>query len=273
MQGGGGMLGALGVAPDTARRFSASLGAGLTAAGNSAGKSPFQAAASGAGAAMEGGNKAAETNNKQTTDYLNTAIKAKQQGDEAGYKTNYLKYLAAKLEADTKKAADGNAASKNDSPTQLYLRARSEVSKDSDVRGSQKVLEGVIREGDPEKIKQAQATHAALVAQKQQEAFADLGLHPQTIAEVAKQPGNSEQNPIDAKTAGITKDNIAKKLQPGQYYINPKDGKPYIYQGAGKGEKAGVKGVPGKPTSPEPADPLKPEKGTRVSAASSDDED
>jgi hypothetical protein len=271
MQGRSGLLSAMGLSSDVANRMRGGLGAGLKAAGNSAGKSPMQALAGGAGESMEGGQKASDENNKQTQGYLKNAIDAKAKGDEAGYKQNYLKYLAAKLKADTDNAAGKNAASKNDSPTQLYLRARSEVSKDSEVRGSQKVLEGVIKNGTPEEITQAQAKHAALVQQKQQEAYAGLGLHPQTIAQIAQQPGNSEGNPIDGKKAGLTQESI-KKLEPGQFYTNPKDGKLYQYKGNGQSASTQVKGIPDRPTTPEPADPLNPGRGT-LPKSSQDDED
>jgi len=51
--------------PRTARQFMGSLGAGLKAAGSSAGKSPMQAAFGGAGAALEGGEKADDTGTEQ----------------------------------------------------------------------------------------------------------------------------------------------------------------------------------------------------------------
>ncbi len=58
---GGGLFGD----PRTARQFAGSLGAGLSAAGNSAGKSPAQAAFGGAGAAIQGGQKADDTGTEQ----------------------------------------------------------------------------------------------------------------------------------------------------------------------------------------------------------------
>ncbi len=51
--------------PRTARQMSGGIGAALSAAGNSAGKSPMQAAFSGAGAGIQGGQKAEDTGTEQ----------------------------------------------------------------------------------------------------------------------------------------------------------------------------------------------------------------
>lgn len=266
MQGGGGILSALGVGQDSANRMRGSVGAGLKAAGNSAGKSPMQALAGGAGEAMEGGQKASDTNNKQTIDYLNAAIKAKSAGDTAAYNTNYTKYLAAKLKADTDKAASSNA--KGDSPTQLYLSAVRATNSDPTLKGYNDAIRAARASGDTAAIAKAQADLEQAKSGIMSGHLARLKLDPQTAAQVAQQPGMTVGNAVDAGKMGITEKNIAEKLQPGQYYRNPKDGQIYQFNG---GPGAG-KGTPEKPTTPEPRDPNKPERGSRASAADSSDE-
>jgi hypothetical protein len=263
---------AFGITPDQAglqgRQVGAGLAAGLKSVGENYNKPGLAAFAGSAGAAMEGGNKESQTQQKQVTDYLNAAIKAKQQGDEAGYKQNYLRYLAAKLKADTDKAASSN---KNDTPTQLYLSAQRLVQPDRNAMNKQ--LEQMRKDGaDPAEIAKKQAELETAISAKLTGHYATLGIHPQDAATLAKQPGNAQENPIDAGKMGITKDNIGQKLQPGQYYINPADKKVYQYKGAPK--KEATKGVPDKPTSPEPPDPMHPYK-TPLDAGSSsnDDED
>lgn len=266
MRGGGGILSALGVGQDNANRMRGSVGAGLKAAGDSAGKSPMQALAGGAGSAMEGGQKASDTNNKQTIDYLNAAIKAKAAGDTASYNTNYTKYLAAKLKADTDKAASGNA--KGDSPTQLYLSAVRATNSDPSLKGYNDAIRAARASGDTAAIAKAQADLETAKAGIMNGHLGRLKLDPQTAAQVAQQPGMNPGNAIDAGKQGITEKNIAEKLQPGQYYRNPKDGQ--IYQFNGGPAKSST---PDKPTTPtEPRDPNKPERGSRAAAPAADDE-
>jgi hypothetical protein len=254
---------ALGIAPDQAgkqgQQIMSGISAGLKSVGQNWNKPGLAAFAGSAGAAMEGGEKKADVQQKQATDYLNAAIKAKQTGDEAGYKQNYLRYLAAKLQADTDKAASKDAgANKNDTPTQLYLSAQRLVQNDPEVRDATKQLEQLRKGGaEPAEIAKATAGLQALTQQKQAQHMAALGLNPQTAAQLAKQPGNAAENPVDAAKTGITKDNIGKKLQPGQYFTNPADNKVYQYKGPPKADEgSSKKAIPDKPTSPEPADPM-----------------
>lgn len=269
-QGRGGFLSrALGMSPDQANKMQAAIGAGLTAAGNSAGKSPMQAIASGAGAALEGGSKEQHQNTKDAQGYLTQAIAAKKAGDDAAYKTNYTQYLAAKLKSETEKTASKDAAgNKNDSPTQLYLSAQRLVQPERNAINKQ--IAQMQKDGaPPDQIAKAKAEGEAAVQAKLNDHFAAVGIHPQTAAQLAQQPGMTEKNPIDGKAMGLTKENAAKKLQPGQYYTNPSDGKLYQYKGAEK--KSGA--TPSVKSTPEPADPMKPEKGARMSMAGAEDDD
>jgi hypothetical protein len=233
------------------------FGAGLTAAGNSAGKSPFQALTSGAGATMTGANEEEHKNTKDAQGYLHAAIEAKRANDDAGYKSNYVQYL---LKHSQETAASKNAAgNKNDSPTQLYLSAVRAV--EPEKRGLNSTLAEMMKNGDPpEAIAKARAEGEARIEAQLQGHFVNLGLHPQTAAEIAKQPGNSEANPIDAGKLGITKENAAQKLKPGQYYINPTDKKLYRYNGV-------TPAVGSEPSTPAPADPMNPARGTMPAVA------
>lgn len=267
MKGGGGLLGALGVDDPAARRFTGSLAAGFKAAGNSSGKSKGQALASGIGEGLEGGEKAMKENNDQTHKYLGDAIKAQAAGDEVGYKTNYLKYLQAKLKADTDKAASGGAkAQASNSPQQLYLSAIRATNSDPALKGYNDAIRAARATGDTAAMTKAQAELEAKKAEISQGHFSRLGIDPQTAQQLGQQPGFSDKNPVDAGKMGITEKNISQKLQPGQFYRNPKDGQIYQFTGGPGGGK-----IPTKPTSPEPANPMKPERGTRASSGGADE--
>lgn len=275
---------AFNIKPDQAglagRETAAGLAAGLKAIGQGAGvgQGKFAAFAGGMGNAMEGAQKEKAAQGKQMNDYLKSAIDAKKAGDEAGYKRNYLQYLKAKLQADTDKAASKDAGTnKNDTPTQLYLSAERLVQADPQVRDASKALAEARENGTPEEVAKAQATMQQIIAAKQAQHYGALGLNPKAAAEIAKQPGNSRDNPVDAGKLGITKDNIGQKLQPGQYFTNPSDGQVYQYKGPPKGEGKQPSGkMPDKPTNPEPPNPLKPYKtpaegGGDGSSSSSDE--
>jgi len=278
---------ALGITPDQAglqgRQVASGLGAGLKSVGDNWNKPGLAAFAGSAGAAMEGGSKEQQTQQKQAIDYLNAAIKAQQVGDERSYKQNYVKYLVAKQKADNEKMASKDAGTnKNDTPTQLYRSAIKLTNDDKEVIDAKNAVDYARKTGEPADIAKAQANLQAIVQAKNAQHFAAFGLHPQVAAEIAKQPGNSRENPLDASKAGITLDNVTKKLQPGQYYWNPKDmnlppeKRPiYQYKGPPKegAKKESVKGVPDKPTAPEPPDPMHPYKTPLDAGGSSNDDE
>lgn len=260
---------------DQAAKYGQQMGSGLAEGLKSVGQNwnkPGLAAFAGSmGAGMEGGQKRADIQEKQAADYLNAAIKAKQQGDEAGYKQNYLQYLAAKLKADTDKAASPDAKNKNDTPTQLYLSAQRLVQNDPEVVDARKALESARKTGEPADVTAATNRLQQVIQQKQAQHLQGVGLNPQIAAQIGKQPGNSQENPVNGKTAGLTADNIGKKLQPGQWFTNPADGKLYQYKGTPQKKDEAVSGVPSKPTSPpEPINPMKPYK---TPASTDDDEE
>lgn len=260
---------ALGINPKS-QSFNTALtgfGAGLTAAGNSKGKSPFQALTSGAGASIEGASKEEHAANKDAQGYLTAAINAKKAGDDATYKTNYTAYLVAKQHAEEKAAANKDAAgNKNDSPTQLYLSAQRLVQPDRNAMNKQ--IQQMQKDGaDPATIAKTQASLQAQIDANLASHYATLGIHPQTAAQIAQQPGNSQANPINGKAAGITPDNITSKLQPGQYYTNPSNGQLFIYKGEPTTSKPSAK-----PSNPEPAEPIKDDKAAPKATADEDDD-
>ena len=210
------------------------------------------------GSGMEGAEKQHQQQIKEAQDYLKLAIDAKKSGDDQGYKTNYLQYLAAKLKAETDKAASKDAvvANKNDTPTQLYLAAQRIVQNDPEVVDARKALESARKTGEPADVTAATNRLQQVIQQKQAAHLAGVGLKPQDAATIAKQPGNTQENPINGKQAGLTADNITKKLQSGQWFTNPSDGKLLQYKGPPeKKDDTSKSSTPSKTTKPEPANP------------------
>lgn len=216
-QGRGGLLKALGLNPDQANRMRASLGAGLSAAGNSAGKTGMQAFASGMGAALEGGTKEMHKNTEQAQGYLAKAIAAQKQGDDAAYNTNYLRYLIASNQA---KYADGK--NKNDSPTQLFLAAQRNLNDDPAVKAARVQLENAAKNNVPQKeLAALQANFQTIMTERQTYHLKGVGLTPEAAAEIKQQPGNTVQNPV--KPDGLNEKNIGTILKPGQFYWSPSE--------------------------------------------------
>jgi len=87
---GGWLNSVLDITPEQGRNFAASLGAGLSNAGNSWNRPGLAAFASGMGAAMQGGDAAQQQAFKNRMDLLDRAIKAKAEGDMAEYRRRLL---------------------------------------------------------------------------------------------------------------------------------------------------------------------------------------
>lgn len=269
---------AMGLSPERAQRMRGSLAAGLKAAGENAHKPGLAALAGSAGSAMEGGQKRDDKQYDQKISALSSAIKAKSAGDEAGYKTNYLKYLNEKLAADTDKASGGGKAGKSGAwqkpDSQKFIDASNAMNKDRDIIASQKVLEAALKNGDPKAIAKAQADHAAITAQKKGEYLTGVGLDPKQIEFNMKNPPGTPTNPHKV----TSQQDFNTYVKPGQAYINPKDGKTYIRKEGGD-DKGGGEAAPAA-SKPGPVDPMRPERGTSGNppmptspGSSSDDED
>ncbi len=274
---------ALGLSPEVENRAKRGLAAGLKAAGNSSGKSPFQALTSGAGAAMEGENTSDDNEYNKKLKYLTAAVADKAAGNKEGYNNNYLKYLNAKLKSDQDKASGGSGKSGawNKPDSQKFLDAQRAVSQDPDIKASQKVLESVLKTGSQADVAKAQADHAKLVADKQGQYVTAVGLDPAKIAFNQKTPpGTPPTKGPDGKTIGGNPHIVTSKadfdtyVKPGQAYINPKDNKVYIRKGgdnkSGADSPAAAPATPATPPLPPGLPPMMPGQGLPTS--SDDDE-
>jgi hypothetical protein len=205
----------------------AGLGQGLTAAGNSKGKSAGQALASGAGGAITGATKQDSDQYNQRLKALQLAVQAQQVGDKAAYNKNYAEYLKGKLANDSSSGSKKNG-SRNKPDSQKFIDAQNAMSKDPDIRASEKILEAAVAGGNgplnQPRIDAAQAAHSALVAQKQQMYFAGVGLDPAKIQANIQNPPGTLRNPHDVNS----KADLDNYVKPGQAYKNPADGKIYI---------------------------------------------
>ena len=222
-----GFLGrALGLDANRERSVKGSIAAGFKAAGNSSGKSPFQALASGVGEGLEGGQKSADTGYDQRLKSLQLAVNAQAQGDKSAYNKNYAEYLKGKLENDkdstTPNAKKGSAWNKPDS--QKFIDAQNALAKDPEIRASQKLLEQASKTGEPADIAKATAAHNALIQQKQGMYLSGVGLDPAKIQANIQNPPGTPQNPHVI----MNKQDFETYVKPGQAYKNPADGKIYI---------------------------------------------
>lgn len=241
-QGGGNssLSRALGLNPQTGERMMSGLGAGLRAAGNSAGKSPFQAFASGAGETIGGVEARQDKTYDQKLKYLQAAVAAQSAGDKAAYNKNYAAYLTGKLQADTEKAASSEAGKKgawNKPDSQKFIDAQHALSKDPEIHASQKLLEQTAKSGEPAEIAKAQAAHNALIKDKEAKYLSGVGLNPQKLADLQKNPPGTRGNPHVV----ASQQDFDAYVKPGDAYVNPKDGKTYIRKGgaaSGGGESA-----------------------------------
>ncbi len=269
---GGPISRALGLDPNRTKSMFGGLGAGLTAAGNSAGKSPFQALTSGAGATLEGSEKTEDKTYDQKIKYLQAAVAAQSAGDKAAYNKNYASYLAGKLKADTDKAAsDGAGSGKkgawNKPDSQKFIDAQHALASDPEVKASQKLLEQAAKSMEPADIAKAQAAHAALIKDKEAKYLAGVGLDPQKTMDLAKNPPGSPNNPHVV----TSQSDFDTYVKPGQAYRNPRDGKVYIRKG-GEAPKGGDSGAPEPAAASAPAAPGPPPNPMGGTTAADDEE-
>lgn len=265
-----GLIGrSLGLNPSSERRVIGSLSAGLKSVGDNWSKPGLAALSGSAGSALEGGEKAGQTEYDNKIKALTQAISYQKAGDEAGYKKAYVQYLGASLKDKTDKAASSKAAW-NKPPSQLFLDAQRGVAADPDVKASEKLLEQVAKNGDPEALSKAQAAHTALVTQKRGDYIRGVGLDPKQYAAMSANPPGGVQNPHqftgDAKAVQQQFDTY---VRPGDFYVNPKDGKVYVRkQGTSSGgDSPAAASSPAAPTAP--SNPMKPNNPP----APSDDDD
>jgi hypothetical protein len=219
-----GILGrALGLDPNTESRMRGSLAAGLKAAGNSAGKSPFQALTSGAGEALGGGEAADNKTEDKQRKYLDQAIEAMKVGDQR--QANLA--LTQLRQAQTKMTLEGKIGKDSvlNSDAQLYLRAVGATNADGPLKLLRKAYDDAVAGGGANSPAAQAAKKAYDDAYK---ATLDghlgrLGLDPKAADKIGKQPGMSQDNPVP-KTQ-MTSQEAFDKLPPGAFFVNPKDGK------------------------------------------------
>lgn len=215
---------AIGIDPNTKRSLIGGLGAGLTAASNSAGKSPFQAFTGGAGASMEGSTKADEKVTADQQKYLDQAIKAAQTGDTRALnqaRTQLAISQAKWYEGDGK----GGKGSVVNSDQQLYLRAQGATNQDANLKILKSQYDKIAME------RGASSPEAKAAMDAYQKTYDDtlnghlgrLGLDPKKADKIGKQPGMTQDNPVGKEK--LTSQEAFDKLPPGSWFVNPKDGK------------------------------------------------
>ena len=211
---GGPLSRMLGLNPNPMRTVVGSLGAGLTAAGNSAGKSPAQALFSGAGASLEGGQKTDDKTLEQQQKYLAQAIAAKQAGNTElsnQYLNMYRIAQTEKLKQDALDKANGTDAKTGiNTPEALYLSAVQRTNADPRLS----LLRDQVRAGT------APANAPQLMSEMRdkilKEHMGNLKLSQKDADKVAKQPGMSMENPIKPKSQADL-----DGVKPGQWVVGP----------------------------------------------------
>lgn len=225
---------AIGMDPNTESQLRGTLAGGFKAAGNSSGKSPFQAFSSGAGEGLEGGKGADDKTTKQQDDYLGRKIQAKgveiaEGNAEVGRTLNMARTKLALEQAKMTKAGGGVAGTAN-SQQQLYLRGNALVNSDPEVKLAKSTYDNLLKSYAPDspEVKAAADAHKKLVEAKRNEHLGALGIKPEDITKLGKMPGMSRENPVPA--AGLTKEKF-DALPPGSYFINPKDNQLLVKKG------------------------------------------
>jgi hypothetical protein len=224
---------ALGMNPNQENSLSGALAAGFTAAGNSAGKSPMQAFATGVGASMEGGKKADDETTAKQQKYLDLAIKAKREGNREQEHINLMRFRIEQEKHDLeirRKAAENKATGKDsvlNSPEQLYFKAIGATNADRTIRESEAHLKllGTQNGVDSKEYKTAREEHLKLVNSTKEMHIKREGLDPEKVKGMPEQPGFSEKNPV--KELGKNKSEQKQRfdaLPVGAYFINPENG-------------------------------------------------
>lgn len=255
---------ALGLDANRESQISGSLAAGLKAAGDNAHKPGLAAFAGSMGAGLEGGKKADDKTTEQQDKYLQRAIAAKREGNQAEYQKNYLRYqieaTKAKLEATKEKAAGKDSVM--NSPEQLYLRAIGATNQD----GGLKILANKVREAqklgpDSKEAKAAQAEYDTAFAKVRDQHLGTLGVDPSKIKGLESKPGFSDKTPFkDFPKDPAAAQKAFDALPEGAYFINPKDGRLLTKKSAG-GQQGAAPGQPQQtsalspPMPPMPMDP------------------
>lgn len=217
--GGSSAIGrALGLDANKERSLLGGLGAAMTAAGNSAGKTKGQAFFSGVGAGLQGSEKTEDKGFDQRLKSLQLANKALESGDTATYHKEIIKAKMAELQQEQDKFTG-----KGMTDSQKYLEAQRRAAADVDSRG----LLIQLREHSitPEQFK---AESKAIKDGHLKGLGLDPNKPPPGTPPTADSPGNPHRLPPNMSQADFDRD-----VKPGEAYINPKNGRGYVREGGG----------------------------------------
>lgn len=215
---------ALGLSPERATRVRGNLGAGLKSVAENSSKPGLAAFAGSAGAGIEGGTKSDEKQTDQRIKSLNSMIAAQGSGDRAAYTKALTDYTKAKMENEKIKAADPAAAAKSKSvmtEEQKLFKVADTLAKHPQITAARHGLEAAQRSGSAKQVAAAQKV------------FDDLYNKTKTDLTESLRPG-SKQNAYKVTNQA----ELEKVAKPGDVYINPADGNPYIFKGAKKADAA-----------------------------------
>jgi hypothetical protein len=241
-----GVMGAIGKNPDTpfgstlfgdprtGRQVIGGLAAGLKAAGNSAGKSPFQAATSGAGAALEGGQKADDTGTEQqrratASERENQRLEETKRRNDQMYDV-YQKRLQRAQQVGT---VQSRAQAWENSDLGKLQKANTEILKrQAEIRQSYRddlraAANGGLNGND------IRAQMKKEMDEAQGEVYGQYGIDPKNINKLQSRGSAvyGSDGKIDMeKTKGqahkpTSWDDFHATVKPGHYFINPADGK------------------------------------------------
>jgi len=206
----------------SARQFIGSLGAGLTAAGNSAGKSKMQALSSGAGAALTAGQKADDTGTEQQRKDTDQALGVAKL-NETQRRNDQV--MAWHMEQMRQKQMLGTVQSRADawrnSDLGKITTAEGDINK-KEANLRQERLYDLKNAPDAETRKQINTEIQNDLEQYRQRLYKDRGINPESVQKTLSQ-GRSYDNPHKPTTW----DEFNAVVRPGQFYYNPADKKVY----------------------------------------------
>jgi len=262
---------ALGLNPNQESTLRGSLGAGLKAAGENSNKGKGAAFMGSAGAAIEGGKNADDKTTDQQDKVLGRAIQSKaadQAGINAGVNNRLAEARTKLAESQTAMAKSGGKDSVMNSQQQLYLRGIGLVNNDPEVKLAKAAYEAAIKVGDPNspEVKAAKKAHEDLVSAKTKAHLENLGVDPKIAEKLGKQPGMSQENPVEVK--GMTQDKL-NALPPGAYIRTP-DGKVLQKKQPAAGQN---QASPAQSMTPAVQPPIPPAVANARAQAEADDEE
>ena len=205
---------ALGLDANSGRQIATSLGKGLTAGAAASHLPGLAAFSAGAGGALTGGEEGNQKIVQEQQKYLDQAITAAKTGDERAL--NKARTQLALAQA--KQAQEGKDSVLN-SPEQLYARAQSLTAQTLTIKSLKKAADDASAVNGPSSTQAVAARKELKDAEDNAIAthMAQFGVSQKKIADLSKQPGMSQDNPITINS----QDDIHKAM-PGQWVKLPK---------------------------------------------------